>query len=184
MKFVVFAGSLRADSANKKFAREAARLLQEAGHEAEFLDLKDYPMPPYDGDIETSTGLPEGTKALGAKITAADALVISTPEYNGSIPGILKNVVDWLSRAKPVSLENKHLLLLAASPGALGGVRSLWHSRQPFEVLGVHVFPGMLGLPDAYNAFDAQGRLKEEKTIQRLKNLLEQFIRHVKGHHA
>lgn len=179
MKLLVFAGSLRADSCNKKFAREALRLLPETGAEGEFLDLKDYPMPVYDGDIEAASGVPESTKKLGQKIAAADALIISTPEYNGSIPGPLKNVIDWLSRDKPVSLENKHLLLLAASPGALGAVRSLWHTRQPFEVLGVHVFPGMMGLPGAYSAFDEQGKLKDEKTAARLKGTLEQFIKHV-----
>jgi NAD(P)H-dependent FMN reductase len=177
MKLLAFAGSLRADSCNKKFAREALRL---AGAEGEFLDLRDYPMPVYDGDIEAASGVPETAKALGKKILAADALVISTPEYNGSIPGILKNVIDWLSREKPVSLAGKHVLLLAASPGAMGGIRALWHSRQPFEVLGVHVFPGMMGLPNAYNAFDEQGKLKEEKTAQQLKATLEQFIAHVK----
>jgi chromate reductase len=181
MKLLIFAGSLRKDSCNKKFAREALRLAKELGAEGEFLDLKEYPMPVYDGDIEASTGIPETVKSLGKKIAEADALVISTPEYNGSIPGILKNVIDWLSRDKPVSLEGKHLLLIAASPGALGGVRSLWHSRQPFEVLNVHVYPGMLGLPDAYNAFDEQGRLKDAKTVQRLKNLLDQYIKHVKA---
>ncbi|MEJ0061867.1 MAG: NAD(P)H-dependent oxidoreductase [Alphaproteobacteria bacterium] len=179
MKLLLFAGSLRKDSCNKKLAREAARLAQaRPGVETELLDLKDYPMPPYDGDIETGSGIPKETAALGAKIIAADALVISTPEYNGSIPGILKNVVDWLSREKQVSLEGKPLLLLAASPGALGGVRSLWHTRVPFEVLGVHVFPGMMGLPGAYQAFGDDGRLKDEKTEKRLQALLEQFLAH------
>jgi len=163
MKLLIFAGSLRADSCNKKFAREALRLLKESGIDGEFLDLKDYPIPVYDGDIEATSGIPKTINQLGKKISSADALIVSTPEYNGGIPGILKNVVDWLSREKPVSLTNKHLLLLAASPGALGGIRSLWHSRQPFEALGVHVFPGMMGLPNAYNAFDDQGKLKEEK---------------------
>lgn len=181
MKFVFFAGALRKDSCNKKFAREAMRVAMEEKIEGEFLDLKDYPVPPYDGDIESANGIPETIKKLGAKITAADAIVLSTPEYNGSIPGILKNVLDWLSRDKPVSLAGKHLLLLAASPGALGGVRSLWHTRVPFEVIGVHVFPGMMGLSNAYNAFDDQGRLKEEKPAGQLKALLAQFITHVKG---
>lgn len=179
MKLLIFAGALRTDSCNKKFAREALRLLAEAGVDGEFIDLKDYPMPPYDGDIEAASGIPESTVKLGKKIATADALVISTPEYNGSIPGILKNVIDWLSRDKPVSLTGKHLLLLAASPGALGGVRSLWHTRQPFEVLGVHVFPGMLGLPDAYHAFDAQGKLKDEKIVARLRDLIGQFTSHI-----
>lgn len=179
MKLLIFAGSLRTDSSNKKFAREAFRLAKEAGIDSEFIDLKDYPMPVYDGDIEVASGIPEGTAALGKKILAADALIISTPEYNGSIPGILKNVIDWLSRENTVSLTAKHLLLLAASPGRLGGVRSLWHTRQPFEVLGVHVFPGMMSLPDAYNAFDEQGKLKDDKTIQQLEKILTQFIKHV-----
>lgn len=179
MKILCFAGSLRADSCNKKFVREALRLAKEAGADAEFLDLRDYPMPVYDGDIEVTSGIPATTAALGKKIAAVDALVISTPEYNGSIPGILKNTVDWLSREKPMSLVGKHLLLLAASPGALGGTRSLWHSRQPFEMLRMHVFPDMIGLPNAYEAFDEHGRLKDEKMQKRLKTLLEQFIKHV-----
>jgi chromate reductase len=180
MNLLIFAGALRVDSCNKKFAREAMRLAEEMGVAGEFIDLNEYPMPPYDGDIETASGLPDSTVSLGKKILAADALIISTPEYNGSIPGVLKNVVDWLSREKTVSLAGKHLLLLAASPGALGGTRSLWHTRQPFEVLGVHVYPGMMGLPNAYSAFDEQGRLKDEKTMQRLQSTVDQFIKHVR----
>jgi chromate reductase len=179
MNLLTFAGSLRVDSCNKKFAREALRVAKEAGASGEFVDLRDYAMPVYDGDLEAASGIPDGTARLGKKILAADALIISTPEYNGSIPGVLKNVVDWLSREKPVSLTGKHLLLLAASPGALGGIRSLWHSRQPFEVLGVHVFPSMMGLPNAYAAFDEQGRLKDEKTLQNLRNAVGQFIKYV-----
>ena len=184
MKILFFAGALRADSCNKKFVREAKRLVDaKGGYQTEFIDLKDYPMPVYDGDIEASSGIPETTVKLGEKIRAADAIVLSTPEYNGSIPGILKNTIDWLSREKNVSLAGKPLLLLAASPGALGGTRSLWHSRQPFEVIGVHVFPGMMGLSNAYNAFDDKLHLKEEKPAQQLQKLLDQFATHI-GQHA
>jgi chromate reductase len=180
MQLLFFAGSLRADSCNKKFAKEACRLANEAGATGEYIDIKDYPMPVYDGDIEASTGIPESTKKLGKKILEVDALVLSTPEYNGSIPGVLKNIIDWLSRDKPVSLANKHLLLLAASPGAMGGIRSLWHTRQPFEVLGVHMYPGMMGLPKAYEAFDGDGKLKDSKTIEQLQKTLDQFVQHIK----
>lgn len=178
MSILFFAGALRADSLNKKFAREALRLATEAGSKGEFLDLRDYAMPPYDGDIEAQ-GLPDAVKKLSAKIAAADALVIAMPEYNGSMPGTLKNVIDWLSRDKPMALAGKHLLLLAASPGAMGGIRVLWHSRQTYEVLSMHVFPGTMGLPNAAAAFDDQGQLKDEKPRQQLKTLLEQFIAHI-----
>lgn len=180
MKILAFGGALRADSSNRKFAREALRLALEAGEDGEFLDLRDYPMPPYDGDIEAGSGIPETVRALGKKISAADAIILSTPEYNGSMPGVLKNVIDWLSREKPVSLSGKPLLLLAASPGALGGVRVLWHGRQTLEVLGMHVFPGGFGLSGADKAFDASGRLADPKNETRLKDLVTQFIAHVK----
>jgi NAD(P)H-dependent FMN reductase len=175
MKICVFAGSLRRGSLNKTFAREAARLLAARGHEADFVDLQPLAIPVYDGDAEAAGGVPAGAAELSRRLAAADALVVSTPEYNGSIPGVLKNAIDWLSRIKPVALFDKPLLLLAASPGALGGVRSLWHTRVPFEVLGAHVFPDMLGLPRAHEAFDDSGRLKDAAFAQRLQDLLDRF---------
>lgn len=180
MKILVFAGSLRKGSFNKMFAREAMRLLSSCEVATEFVDLQPLAIPVYDGDLEEASGVPAGVKALSEKILAADALLISTPEYNGSIPGILKNTVDWLSRLKPVSLSGKHLLLLAASPGALGGIRSLWHSRQPFEVLGTHVFPEMMALPLAHQAFDEAGALKDAKVAERLGGLLDRYLAHIR----
>jgi NAD(P)H-dependent FMN reductase len=179
MKILLFAGSLRRDSLNKKFAREAARLLSpRPGIETEFVDLQPLAIPVYDGDVEEKGGIPAGASELSRKIAGADALVISTPEYNGSIPGVLKNAIDWLSRIKPGALTAKPILLLAASPGALGGTRSLWHSRQPLEVLGNYVFPEMLGLPLAHQAFDESGVLKDAKTVERLSGLLDRFLAH------
>ena len=99
MKILIFAGSLRRDSLNKKFAREALRLLSaKPGIETEFVDLQPLGIPVYDGDLEEASGVPAGVQELARKILAADALVISTPEYNGSIPGVLKNGIDWASR--------------------------------------------------------------------------------------
>lgn len=179
MKVLFFAGSLRQDSLNKKLAREAMRLMKTTQPEIEstFLDLKDFPMVIYDGDVETKSGIPETTTKLGRLIRDANAMVISTPEYNGSISGIMKNVIDWLSREKPHCLGGKHLLLLAASPGALGGVRGLWHSRIPFEALGVHVFPTMMGLSSAGDKFDTAGKLKDDKFEQGLAKLLQDFTK-------
>jgi NAD(P)H-dependent FMN reductase len=177
MKVLSFAGSLRKESSNKKLAREAVRLLDShALARAEFADLREYPMPIYDGDQEKE-GIPEAVIRLGAGIAEADALIVATPEYNGSISSVLKNTVDWLSRLKPMPLAGKHLLLLSASPGGWGGIRGLWHSRVPFEALGVHVFPQMMSLPGAGSVFDEDGRLSGDR-VQQLQNLLTAFTGH------
>lgn len=178
MNILVFAGSLRKDSFNKKFAREAARVLEESGHKTEFLDLKDYPMPVYDGDIEAAEGLPENTKKLSAKLKEADAIVISVPEYNYSIAGPFKNVIDWVSRDRPVAIAGKHILLLATSIGPFGGIRGLWQTRIPLEGLGAYVFPGMMPLAFGDKAFDEDGKLKEERSQGELAKLLKQFTDH------
>ena len=177
MSILCFAGSLRQDSSNKRLARFTASLIEELGlASAECLDLADYPMVIYDGDIERS-GAPASVAKLGAKIGAAAALVIATPEYNGGISGALKNSIDWLSRLKPMPLRDKHLLLLSASPGPWGGVRGLWHSRVPFEALGVHVFPQMISVPMAHAAFNERERLTGERATQ-LENLLSAYVPH------
>lgn len=179
MNVLAFAAALRRDSHNKKLAREAVRLLLAHGEAgAEFLDLREYPTPLYDGDIE-SAGIPDSVMALGTRIAEADALVVATPGYNGSISSVLKNTIDWLSRVKPAPLAGKHVLLLAASPGAWGGIRGLWHSRVPFEALGVHVFPQMMSLPGAGAAFDEESRLTEA-SAQQLQTLLRAFISHAR----
>ncbi len=181
MKILLFAGSLRADSLNKKLAREALRLLSAKGDvRAEFVDLKPLAIPVYDGDVESAGGIPAGVQELSRRVAGADALVISTPEYNGSIPGVLKNTIDWLSRIKPGTLTAKHVLLVAASPGALGGVRGLWHARQPFEALGNLVYPDMMILPLADHAFNAAGELIDPKSVERLDGLLDRFLAHAR----
>jgi chromate reductase, NAD(P)H dehydrogenase (quinone) len=178
MKFLSFAGSLRTESVNKKLAREAVRLLGAPSLvSAEFINLRDYPIPIYDGDHESNDGVPDAVGRLAAKIVQADGLIVATPEYNGAISSVLKNTIDWLSRVKPMPLKGKHLLLLSASPGGWGGVRGLWHSRVPFEALGVHVFPEMMSLPNAGPAFDESGHLSGERA-QRLQNLVAAFAGH------
>jgi chromate reductase, NAD(P)H dehydrogenase (quinone) len=179
MKILAFAGSLRRDSANKKLAREALRVLAEhSPASVEFADLRDYPMPVYDGDREQNEGLPDEVIKLGTRIGGADALIVASPEYNGSISSVLKNAIDWISRLKPMPIGGKHLLLLSASPGGWGGVRGQWHSRVPLEAIGAHVFPQMMSLPSAGSAFDGAGRLTGAPA-QQLQNLLRAFTGHV-----
>lgn len=181
MKILIFAGSLRKNSLNKKLARISRQFLLSLPQiEVEMIDLKDYVIPVYDGDIEEASGIPADVVKLGQQIVNADALIISTPEYNGSMPGILKNVVDWISRIRPVPFKGKHLLLTAASPGALGGVRSLWATRMPLENLGVHVYPEMMGLPKAHEQLLSEGKLLDPKLQANLENLLTHYIEYVK----
>jgi chromate reductase, NAD(P)H dehydrogenase (quinone) len=177
MKLFVMGAALRKGSFNRKLAMNAAEFLLELTPEdvIELADFRDFEMPIYDGDLEEGSGVPKGAIDLAAKFAANDAIVISTPEYNGGIPGALKNALDWVSRVDQNPLDSKPLLLLGASPGALGAVRGLWHTRVPFEALGAAVYPTMFGLPKAIAAFDPKDHLSDAKTVERLKKLLSEF---------
>lgn len=172
--------ALRKDSFNKKLISNAHRLFKEnqGAHTLELLSFNDFPMPVYDGDIETQ-GIPAGVIALASKISASDAVIISTPEYNGSIPGSFKNAIDWVSRVKPMPWAGKNILLMGASPGALGAVRGLLHARQPLDICGAFVFPETMGLPKANEAFDEAGNLKEAALEERLRKFLGRFKAHI-----
>jgi chromate reductase len=174
MKFLLFAGSLRKASLNRKLLAVAAELIKKSNIDVHIQDLTVLSFPVYSDDIEQK-GIPEGVKTLAKVVTEADAIVISSPEYNGGMSGVLKNTLDWVSRVPPMPWKGKPLLLLAASPGALGGTRGLWHGRVPFEVTGALVYPEMFGLPKADQAFDDAGNLKDPKTQERLNGLLENF---------
>ncbi len=177
-KIVLMAMSSRKDSLNKKLIKNADTLLrgENLAYDVEVLQLNDFTMPMYDGDLETQQGLPESVQKLSQKISSADAVIFSTPEYNGSIPGTFKNAIDWVSRSTPQPWSGKQILLLGASPGALGAVRGLWHSRVPLEALGAFVYPEMFGLPQAAAAFDSTDVLKDSATIDRLKKLMMKFL--------
>lgn len=177
MRIFLFAASLRKDSYNKKLIRIAADIVKKMGtHRVDLCEFNEFLLPLYDGDLELQQGIPDAANKLGDKIKEADAVIISSPEYNGSIPGTLKNALDWISRIKPVPLAKKQVFLIGASPGKLGAVRGNLHTRVPFHILGSHVFPDYFGVALADEAFDAKGNFKDPRQRDSLKKLLESFI--------
>src|SRR3984885_13359691 len=141
-KIVAFAGSLRAGSYNKKLVAIAAEAARAAGAEVTVVDLRELALPVFDQDIEDAKGLPEGAKRFKALLRASDGFLIASPEYNGSITAALKNAIDWASRAESddeppvVAFRDKAAALMSASPGALGGLRSLMTVRAILSQIG------------------------------------------------
>lgn len=168
-KILAFAGSTRTASYNKQLVRFAAEAARAAGAEVTLVDLRDYPLPLFDGDLEDQQGLPENAKKLKAIFLEHDALLISSPEYNSSITAVLKNTLDWVSRTENddepalAAYRGKTAALISASPGALGGLRGLVHLRAILGNIGVMVLPDQVSVPKAHEAFDEKGGLKDER---------------------
>jgi len=168
-----FAGSLRKDSYNKALLR-AAMELKPKDAKLEIFDLGG--IPPFNQDLEAR--MPDKVKKFKAKIRAADAILIATPEYNYSIPGVLKNAVDWASRPYgDNSFEGKPVAVMSASPGMLGGARAQYHLRQVLVFLNMHPLnrPEVF-VPYADDKIDEKGRVTDDKTREKIRELLESLV--------
>ncbi len=170
-KILAFAGSSRIDSFNKKLVKFAMAGARKAGAEVRYVDLLDYPMPLFNEDLEKQEGLPRKVVEFKHLLREYQGFLISCPEYNGSITPLLKNTIDWASRPelneKPLScFKGKVAALLATSPGGLGGIRGLVHVRAILEGIGVFVIPEQKAIPNAGQAFDELGQLKDERQAQ------------------
>ena len=176
MKVFAFAASLRQGSNNQQLIELAARLAQRHGAQVTLADYAELVCPNYSFD-DQQAGFPAQAERLKALFDEHDAVMISSPEYNYSIPGALKNALDWASRYRPVPTAGKHAYLLSASPSLVGGNRGLWATRQPLEVMGVHVYPGMFSLAASHEAFTPEGELKDAKLQERLSDEIAQFVK-------
>lgn len=176
LRVLVLSGSSRTGSVNARLASLVADLVTRAGATAQSATLGDFPMPPYDGDAEADEGLPEAALALCGRIEAAQALVIASPEYNASVPGVLKNAIDWVSRYRPQPFKDKQALLVSASPSMVGGNRGLWALRVPLEHLGARVYPDMFSLANAHHAFTEDGALSDRGLGERLTATIGSFL--------
>ncbi len=166
-KILAFAGSLRQESFNKKLVKIAVKGAQEAGAQVTLIDLKDYPLPVFDEDLEKQ-GLPVNAKRLKDLFIAHQGLLIACPEYNSSITAVLKNTIDWVSRPVPneaplAGFNNKVGALMSASPGALGGLRGLVHVRSTLSNINVLLIPQQVAVSKAHEAFNSDGSLKDPK---------------------
>ena len=174
-RILALAGSARTDSYNHRLVQVAADGARSAGANVTVLDLKQYPLPIFDEDLER-TGVPENVSTLKQLFIDHDGLLIASPEYNSSITPLLKNVIDWVSRpaegeAPLVAYKGKVAALMAASPGGLGGLRGLVHVRSILSSIGVIVLPDQIAVSRAFEAFDDNGQLKDEKQQARVQNL-------------
>jgi len=187
-KILAFAGSTRTASYNKQLVRFAAEAARAAGAEVTLLDLRDYPLPLFDGDLEEQQGLPENAKKLKAIFREHNGLLIASPEYNSSVTAVLKNTIDWVSRAESddepalAAYHGKAAVLISASPGALGGLRGLVHLRAILGNIGVIVLPDQVAVSKAYEAFDEKGGLKEERTAKQVTKVAQGLVEFLKKH--
>lgn len=185
-RILAFAGSARRDSLNKKLIRVAAQAVRDAGGEVTLVDLDDYPMPVYHGDLEDREGMPENARKLRELFLAHDGFLISTPENNASTSALLKNTLDWLSRSIGdgkgansglAPYRGKVAALLGATPGPWGTLRGgLPHLRQILSILGVLVIPTQLPLAHADEAFDEDGALRDARQVKSLKGLADSLV--------
>lgn len=175
MRLLSFAASLRRASVNKRLLAVVEASARAAGAEVDHADFAEFDMPLYNGDVQDE-GFPEGAVALRDRILASDGIIIASPEYNYSIPGTLKNAIDWVSRFRPQPWRDKHVLLTAASGSMVGGLRGLWHLRQPLSGLGAHVYPDMFGLAQAHKNLTDAGELADERLAGDLDRVVRGFV--------
>lgn len=189
-KILAFAGSLRADSCNKKLVKIAAAAATKAGADVTYVDLRDFPLPIYDQEIETAEGIPAHAQKFKDLMIAHTGLLIASPEYNSSISGALKNMIDWVSRPSTkdetplIAFKDKIATLMSASPGNLGGLRGLVHLKAILGNIEVLVLPQQVTISNAYEAFNNEGRLTNERqqtNIEQLGIKLVEFLNKIKN---
>lgn len=175
-KILAFAGSTRTDSFNKKLVKIAATGAVEGGADVTVIDLRDFAMPLYDGDLEQQQGLPSNAQKLKDLMLSHQGFLISAPEYNSSISAVLKNTIDWVSRPaageEPLAcFKGKVAGIMSTSPGGLGGLRGLVHVRAILENISVLVIPDQIAVSKAHEVFNADGTLKDKKQEDQIKRI-------------
>jgi NAD(P)H-dependent FMN reductase len=176
VRVLVMGASRSSTSFNNRLAALAAACLTHRGGAVDHSTIAEFEAPFYSADVEKASGAPPGARRFADRLMEADALVIASPEYNASMPGELKNLIDWVSRLRPQPFIGRQALLLSASPSMAGGNRGLWSLRIPLEHLGARVYPDMFSLAQAHKAFDANGAIADATLQKRLDETIYQFL--------
>ena len=182
LKILVIPGSLRTGSLNARLAAAAAYQFTQAGAEVTRISLADFPLPIYDGDLQTRSGVPKNAINLKRMIGAHHGVLIVTPEYNSSVPALVKNTIDWVSRVQDAHetrgqvFRERAFAIAAASENRLGGTRSLAALRLILSACHAIVIPNQLALSFASDAYDDMDRLKHPADIDALGALVRQLI--------
>jgi NAD(P)H-dependent FMN reductase len=175
-RLIAFSGSARRESLNRKFLAFAVQAARDSSAEVTVVDLKEYGLPLYDGDLEDAEGLPANAAKLIALIKEHDGLLIASPEYNSMFTPLLKNTIDWCTRGDDDPFPGKAAGIISASPGIFGGIRSQQLVQQLLLKLGCHVVPLHTTLPHADKAFDATGQLIEPRAQKAARALVAALI--------
>lgn len=182
LKILVIPGSLRTGSLNAKLAAVAAHALALEGAEVNRISLSDFPLPIYDGDLQAKSGVPKHAVNLKRMMAAHHGVLIVTPEYNSSVPALLKNAVDWVSRVQDAHetrgqvFRGRVFAIASASGNRLGGARALAALRLILSACHAQVIPNQIALAFAEEAYDEMDRLKHAADVEALKALARQLI--------
>jgi len=180
-RILAFSGSARLQSFNQRLVEYAAKLAVDAGAEVSVINLRDFPMPLMNQDLERESGVPPEALRLKKMLIEHDGILLSAPEYNTSITPLLKNTLDWMSRrvgdeAPMVAYRGKTAALMSASPGRFGGARGLPHVRSILANLGVLVLPGQVTVASAATAFDSEGALVGDFHPKSVRELVDRLV--------
>lgn len=181
IRFLVFSASLREGSLNSELARLAAVTIEANQGEVDLASMRDFDTPSYDADVQNEEGFPAGAEEFRRRLEACNGFVVAAPEYNASMPGVLKNSIDWVSRLRPQPLNERAGLLMSASPSMSGGNRGLWALRVPLEHLGARLYPDMFSLAQAHTAFDSEGRIANPQLQERFDANVVNFMDQVEA---
>jgi NAD(P)H-dependent FMN reductase len=182
LKILVIPGSLRTGSLNARLAAAAVHQFAQAGAEVTRISLADFPLPLYDGDLQSKSGVPKNAVNLKRMIGVHHGVLIVTPEYNASVPPLVKNTIDWVSRVQDVNevrgqvFRGRAFAIAAASQSRLGGTRALAALRLILTACQAMVIPNQLALSSAGDAYDDMDRLKHPADIEALGALVRQLI--------